>query len=61
MELPTGPRSAVLSGGTACGCSHWGLSWSSLRGHEALCWAGETHARAATGAFRGAPYGARKR
>eukprot|EP00959_Pyramimonas_sp_CCMP1952_P129758 2713459-Pyramimonas_sp.AAC.1 len=29
--------------------------------HEALYWAGETHAAAATGAFGGAPYGATER
>eukprot|EP00959_Pyramimonas_sp_CCMP1952_P188596 3944331-Pyramimonas_sp.AAC.1 len=27
------PRSAVLGGGDACGAHHWGLRWTSLRGH----------------------------
>ena len=36
VELPMGPRDAVLGGGDACECSHWGLRWSSLRGHETL-------------------------
>eukprot|EP00959_Pyramimonas_sp_CCMP1952_P061226 1279699-Pyramimonas_sp.AAC.1 len=34
-EPPTGPRSAVLSGGDARGHRHWGLRWSSLCGHDA--------------------------
>eukprot|EP00959_Pyramimonas_sp_CCMP1952_P176998 3699442-Pyramimonas_sp.AAC.1 len=55
------PRSAVLDGGDACGHRHWGLRWSSLCGHEALCWVGETHVGTATVALGGAPYGATKR
>eukprot|EP00959_Pyramimonas_sp_CCMP1952_P021710 457522-Pyramimonas_sp.AAC.1 len=58
---PPGPRSAVLDGGDARGHHHWGLRWSSLWGHEALCWVGETVVDTATGALGGAPYGARKR
>eukprot|EP00959_Pyramimonas_sp_CCMP1952_P365785 7660635-Pyramimonas_sp.AAC.1 len=54
------PRNAVLGGGDACELRHWDLRWSSLWGHEALCWAGETHANCATGTFGGAPYGATK-
>eukprot|EP00959_Pyramimonas_sp_CCMP1952_P164479 3438670-Pyramimonas_sp.AAC.1 len=51
VELPMGPRSAVLGGGTACGLRHWDLRWSSLWGHEALYWVWETHADCAAGAF----------
>ena len=61
VELLMGPRNAALGGGTACEPPHWGLRRSSLWGHEPLPWVGETHARAATGAFGGAPYGATKR
>eukprot|EP00959_Pyramimonas_sp_CCMP1952_P279949 5852997-Pyramimonas_sp.AAC.1 len=31
VDLPMGPRSAVLGGGDACGHLHWGLTWSSHR------------------------------
>eukprot|EP00959_Pyramimonas_sp_CCMP1952_P231792 4844439-Pyramimonas_sp.AAC.1 len=51
VELPMGPRSAALGGGTACGLCHWDLRWSSLWGHEALPWVGELHAGCATGTF----------
>ena len=34
VELPMGPRNAVLGGGDACEHPHWGLRWSSLWGHE---------------------------
>eukprot|EP00959_Pyramimonas_sp_CCMP1952_P176440 3687317-Pyramimonas_sp.AAC.1 len=30
VELPMGPRSAVLGGGDRCGHRHWGLKWSSV-------------------------------
>eukprot|EP00959_Pyramimonas_sp_CCMP1952_P285061 5960342-Pyramimonas_sp.AAC.1 len=36
VELPLGPRNAVLGEGDARGLRHWGLRWSSLWGHEAL-------------------------
>ena len=58
VELPLGPRNAVLGGGDACGLRHWDLRWSSLWGHETLSWMGETHANCATGTLGGAPYGA---
>eukprot|EP00959_Pyramimonas_sp_CCMP1952_P032463 681321-Pyramimonas_sp.AAC.1 len=59
VELPLGPRSAVLAGGDApC---HWSLRWSSVWGHETLSWVAVTHADAATEASGGAPYGATKR
>eukprot|EP00959_Pyramimonas_sp_CCMP1952_P024626 516837-Pyramimonas_sp.AAC.1 len=47
VELPLGPRSAVLGGRNARskGCAGW---W-------------RTHAAGATGTFGGAPYGATKR
>merc|ERR1712091_640988 len=61
VELPMGPRNAVLGGGDACGHPHLGLRWSSLWGHETLSWVGDTHADTPTGAFGGAPYGATKR
>eukprot|EP00959_Pyramimonas_sp_CCMP1952_P435788 9125625-Pyramimonas_sp.AAC.1 len=61
VERPMGPRSAVLGVGNACGHPHWGLWWSSVWGHETLCWAWETHAAPLIGAFGGAPYGATKR
>eukprot|EP00959_Pyramimonas_sp_CCMP1952_P172907 3613290-Pyramimonas_sp.AAC.1 len=51
VELPMGPRSAVLGGVDACGLCHWNLRWSSLWGHEALSWVALTHAACATGAF----------
>eukprot|EP00959_Pyramimonas_sp_CCMP1952_P452015 9463970-Pyramimonas_sp.AAC.1 len=38
VELPLEPRSAVLGGGDACELRHWDLRWSSLWGHETLCW-----------------------
>ena len=60
-----GPRNAVLGGGDACECSHWGLRWSSLWGLETREGCAEiggvTHAVAPTWAFGGAPYGATKR
>eukprot|EP00959_Pyramimonas_sp_CCMP1952_P099921 2089174-Pyramimonas_sp.AAC.1 len=34
VELPVGPRTAVLNCVDACGPCHWGLRWSSLWGHE---------------------------
>eukprot|EP00959_Pyramimonas_sp_CCMP1952_P212060 4437923-Pyramimonas_sp.AAC.1 len=43
VELPMGPRSAVLTGGNACEQRHWGVRWSSLWRHEALYWVGEMH------------------
>eukprot|EP00959_Pyramimonas_sp_CCMP1952_P024149 506739-Pyramimonas_sp.AAC.1 len=66
-----GPRSALLGGGPACERSHGGLlHWvgetrakgggekgSSLWGHETLYSVGVPLARAATGAFGGAPHG----
>eukprot|EP00959_Pyramimonas_sp_CCMP1952_P446757 9354679-Pyramimonas_sp.AAC.1 len=61
VELPVGPRHAVLSWKCARGRRHWGIRWSSLWGHEALCWVGEAHVDTATGAFGGDPYGATKR
>eukprot|EP00959_Pyramimonas_sp_CCMP1952_P446979 9358803-Pyramimonas_sp.AAC.1 len=39
-----GPRSTVLGRRGACGRPHWGLQWSSVWGHEALCWAWGAHA-----------------
>eukprot|EP00959_Pyramimonas_sp_CCMP1952_P313537 6562766-Pyramimonas_sp.AAC.1 len=45
---PCGPRNGVLDGVGACGSSHDGLWWSSLRGHEILCSVVETHAAAAS-------------
>eukprot|EP00959_Pyramimonas_sp_CCMP1952_P297644 6226620-Pyramimonas_sp.AAC.1 len=54
VELPMGPRSAVLGGGDACGLRHWDLRRSSLGGHEALYSVGETHAGCAIEAFGGA-------
>eukprot|EP00959_Pyramimonas_sp_CCMP1952_P117772 2462148-Pyramimonas_sp.AAC.1 len=39
-----GPRSAVLSGRSACGHRHWGFRWTSPWGHETPCWVGETKA-----------------
>ena len=56
---------AEMGAGKACGRSHWGLRWSFLWGHETcegcakMGW--RRHARSATGAFGGAPYGATKR
>eukprot|EP00959_Pyramimonas_sp_CCMP1952_P196062 4099241-Pyramimonas_sp.AAC.1 len=47
IELPTGPRNAVLGAGTACEFCHWDLRWSSLWGHEALHWAQEPRSRSA--------------
>eukprot|EP00959_Pyramimonas_sp_CCMP1952_P197872 4138189-Pyramimonas_sp.AAC.1 len=44
VELPVGPRSAVVGGRGACGLRHWDLRRSSLRGHETLYWVGGTHA-----------------
>ena len=61
VELPLGPRNAVLGGGDACGLRHWDIRWSSLWGHEALCWMGKRHVDTAAGALGGAPYGATKR
>eukprot|EP00959_Pyramimonas_sp_CCMP1952_P186516 3900352-Pyramimonas_sp.AAC.1 len=51
VKLPVGPRNAVLGGGGACELRHQDLRWSSLCGHEALCWMGETYAGCATGTF----------
>eukprot|EP00959_Pyramimonas_sp_CCMP1952_P311538 6520003-Pyramimonas_sp.AAC.1 len=39
-----GPRNAVLGVADACGHPHWGVGWSSIRGHETLYWARRTHA-----------------
>eukprot|EP00959_Pyramimonas_sp_CCMP1952_P404693 8481477-Pyramimonas_sp.AAC.1 len=58
VELPMGPRNAVLRGDDACGRCHRGLRWSSLWGHGTLYWVGVTHAGGANGALGGAPYGA---
>eukprot|EP00959_Pyramimonas_sp_CCMP1952_P312343 6537646-Pyramimonas_sp.AAC.1 len=52
VELPMGPRNAVLGGVDACGPCRWS---------EALLWVALTHADPATRAFGGAPYGATKR
>eukprot|EP00959_Pyramimonas_sp_CCMP1952_P355847 7452557-Pyramimonas_sp.AAC.1 len=51
VELPPGPRSAELGGGSACEMRHWDLRRSSLWGHETLYWAGQPHAKCATGNF----------
>ena len=72
VELPVGPRNAVLGGADACEFRHWDRRWSSLWGHETLPWVGEpharppltwggTHANTHTRAFGGVPYGAAKR
>eukprot|EP00959_Pyramimonas_sp_CCMP1952_P370363 7756581-Pyramimonas_sp.AAC.1 len=42
--------------GDACELRLWDLRWSSLWGHEALYWVGETHANCASGTFGGAPW-----
>ena len=47
VELPMGPRNAVLGAGDACEFRHWDLRWGSLWGHETLHWAQETHASSA--------------
>ena len=64
VELPMGPRNAVLGGGDACG-PHWGLPWSSTWGHETCEGCAEMgvkpHANFATEAFGGAPDGATTR
>ena len=53
---------AGMGGGDACERRRWGFRWSSLSGHEAREGCAKmgpcTHARPATGAFGGAPYGA---
>eukprot|EP00959_Pyramimonas_sp_CCMP1952_P425206 8906590-Pyramimonas_sp.AAC.1 len=51
VELPMGTRGAAQRGCPACERSHWGFRWSSLCGHDALCWVGTPHASAAAGAF----------
>eukprot|EP00959_Pyramimonas_sp_CCMP1952_P031201 654011-Pyramimonas_sp.AAC.1 len=56
VELPMGPRSAVLGGGLAFGHRHLGLRWSSPWGHEAPCSVGEKNVDTATGGLGGAPY-----
>eukprot|EP00959_Pyramimonas_sp_CCMP1952_P150812 3156291-Pyramimonas_sp.AAC.1 len=33
VELPMGPRCAILGGVGACGPCHWSFRWSSLLGH----------------------------
>eukprot|EP00959_Pyramimonas_sp_CCMP1952_P032776 687322-Pyramimonas_sp.AAC.1 len=38
VELPVGPRSAVLGRESACKQCRWGFRWSSIWGHEALSW-----------------------
>ena len=65
VELPMGPRSAVLGRGTACDRGHWGLRRSSLWGREPCegCanmgrWC---HADPLAGAFGGGFYGAANR
>eukprot|EP00959_Pyramimonas_sp_CCMP1952_P405318 8495121-Pyramimonas_sp.AAC.1 len=40
VDIPMGPRSAVLGGGDARGHRDWGLGWTSLWGHETPCWVG---------------------
>eukprot|EP00959_Pyramimonas_sp_CCMP1952_P262905 5497466-Pyramimonas_sp.AAC.1 len=35
VELPMGPRSAVMGGVDACGSRQWSLRWSPQWGHEA--------------------------
>eukprot|EP00959_Pyramimonas_sp_CCMP1952_P374524 7843390-Pyramimonas_sp.AAC.1 len=56
VELPARPRNAVLGVGDACRLRPWDRRWSSLWGHEKLCWVGETtHAGCATGTSGGAP------
>eukprot|EP00959_Pyramimonas_sp_CCMP1952_P402575 8436224-Pyramimonas_sp.AAC.1 len=54
VELPMGPRNAVLGVGDACGLRHCDLRWSSVWGHEALYWAWRTHA-GWPGTFGGRP------
>ena len=61
VELPMGPRNAVLGGGDACAPPYLDLRWSSLWVHETLCWVWRAHAGTPTGTFGGAPYGATKR
>eukprot|EP00959_Pyramimonas_sp_CCMP1952_P379355 7946454-Pyramimonas_sp.AAC.1 len=51
VELPMGPRNAVVGGGDACEHRQSGRGWSAVWGHETLYWIGETHAKTATGAF----------
>eukprot|EP00959_Pyramimonas_sp_CCMP1952_P412184 8637251-Pyramimonas_sp.AAC.1 len=38
VELPIGPRGAVLGGEDACELCNWDLRRSSLWGHETLYW-----------------------
>eukprot|EP00959_Pyramimonas_sp_CCMP1952_P030104 631241-Pyramimonas_sp.AAC.1 len=40
VELPLGPRSAVLGGADSWELRHWNLRCRSLWGHETLCWVG---------------------
>eukprot|EP00959_Pyramimonas_sp_CCMP1952_P038450 804612-Pyramimonas_sp.AAC.1 len=61
VELPLGPRSAVLGGEDACEVRHWDLQWSFVWCHETLDCVGQTHANCATKTFGGAPSGAAKR
>eukprot|EP00959_Pyramimonas_sp_CCMP1952_P328344 6874245-Pyramimonas_sp.AAC.1 len=35
LELPMGPRRAVLGVGDACGLRFWDFRWSSVWGHDA--------------------------
>eukprot|EP00959_Pyramimonas_sp_CCMP1952_P311626 6521687-Pyramimonas_sp.AAC.1 len=51
VELPVGPRSAVLGVADAGGHPDWGLRWSSLCGHVMLFWVWGTHAGTPTGPF----------
>ena len=55
VELPMGPRNAVLGGRGACGHGNCGFPRSSLWGHETLSWVAGAHVDTDTGAFGGAP------
>eukprot|EP00959_Pyramimonas_sp_CCMP1952_P241982 5058232-Pyramimonas_sp.AAC.1 len=55
VELPMGPRNAVLCGVDASGPCHRSLRWSSVWGNEALFRVALTHADPASGSFGGAP------
>eukprot|EP00959_Pyramimonas_sp_CCMP1952_P392350 8221665-Pyramimonas_sp.AAC.1 len=58
---PYGATKRCTRRGYACGRSHWGPRWSSLRSHEALYCVGWTHADGSTGTFGGDAWGRRMR